>query len=207
MKENQEYIRKRRPINFTLPDLENDEEDETFDYQNFNPMPSTSRSLPSGICKKKIVYDEKSSSDNESDEETESNDAKKSIENEPVKEANLNESAKNLTIEENDEEKEDSTTNVWNEQINEKFSEFKSLKAKWEDDMIKAHTILYFEQKQEMMQHFMVNWSSDKSEKLLTFIDDTFQHLKRHLAIRGISSINPNTLPHFSIRQSSSNHE
>ena len=67
MKENQEYIRKRRPVNFTLADLE--EEDEEFDYQNFDPMPSTSRALPSRICKKKILYDDKSSSDEEPDED------------------------------------------------------------------------------------------------------------------------------------------
>ena len=41
MKENQEYVRKRRPINFTLDDLENDEQDEAFDYQNIDPIPST----------------------------------------------------------------------------------------------------------------------------------------------------------------------
>ena len=63
MKENQEYIRKRRPINFTLDDLENDKQDEAFDYQNFDPMPGTSRALPSRICKEKILYNDKSSSD------------------------------------------------------------------------------------------------------------------------------------------------
>ena len=59
MKENQECIRKRRPINFTLDDLENDEQDEAFDYQNMDLMPSTSRALPSRICMKKILYDDK----------------------------------------------------------------------------------------------------------------------------------------------------
>ena len=63
MKENQEFIRKRRPINFTLDDLENDEQDEAFDYQSFDPIPSTSRALPSRNCKK--LYDENSSSDDE----------------------------------------------------------------------------------------------------------------------------------------------
>ena len=53
------YIRKRRPINFTLDDLENDEQDEAFDYQNMDLMPSTSRALPSRICMKKILYDDK----------------------------------------------------------------------------------------------------------------------------------------------------
>ena len=32
MKENQEYIRKRRPINFTLPDLEADSSDVGHDF-------------------------------------------------------------------------------------------------------------------------------------------------------------------------------
>ena len=78
MKENQEYIRKRRPINFTLPDLENDEQDEEFVCQNFDPMPSTSRTLPSRICKEKILYHDKSSSDDEQN----FNDGKNSIQNE-----------------------------------------------------------------------------------------------------------------------------
>ena len=69
MKENQECIRKRRPINFTLDDLENDEQEETFEYKNFDPMPSTSRALPSRNCKKKILYDDKSSSDDEDDKD------------------------------------------------------------------------------------------------------------------------------------------
>ena len=74
MKENQEYIRKRRPINFTLDDLENDEQDEEFDYQNSDPMPSTSRALPRRICKKKSLYNDESSS--QSDEEPEKEIAK-----------------------------------------------------------------------------------------------------------------------------------
>ena len=71
MKENQEYIRKRRPINFTLPDLEADSSDVGHD-ENFevDVQPSTSRALPNRGCKKKIVYyDDSRSSD--SDEETE----------------------------------------------------------------------------------------------------------------------------------------
>ena len=82
MKENQEYIRKRRPINFTLDDLENDEQDETFEYQNFDPMPSTSRALPSRNCKKKIHYDDKSSSEDEQN----FSDRKNSIQNEDKEE-------------------------------------------------------------------------------------------------------------------------
>ena len=155
----------------------------------------SSRTLPSRSCKTKISYEDKNSSDDESQ-----------------KEANLNESAKNSTqnkvndtTEENDEKKQDST-NVWNEQIYEKFSEYKSLKAKWENDMKKAcvHSLPYFEGRQEMIQHFMDNWSSSKSKELLTFIDDFFQHLTRHLAICGISSINRNTNWNFSILQQTS---
>ena len=71
MKENPEYIRKRRPINFTLPDLEADSSDVGHD-ENFevDVQPSTSRTLPNRGCKREIVYyDDSRSSD--SDEETE----------------------------------------------------------------------------------------------------------------------------------------
>lgn len=103
MKENQEYIRKRRPINFTLDDLENDEQDETFDYKNFDPMPSTSRALPSRICRKNILYDDKYSSDfeDESDNGDNMNDENYSdSDDELEQEENLNESAKNSTQDE-----------------------------------------------------------------------------------------------------------
>ena len=151
-------------------------------------MPSTSRAMPSRSCKKKILYDEEF-------EETEA--------------PNLNESTKNSTqkyvsdsIDEDDEDKED-----LNEKIEKKFSEFKTLKAEWEDDMKKAckHKTVYFVQTEEMIQRFLDTWSSDKYEQLLTFVVGKLGELQRFLAIRGISSINPNTLPHFSIRQSSSN--
>ena len=39
------------------------------DYQNMDLMPSTSRALPSRICKKKILYDDKGSSDDESEQD------------------------------------------------------------------------------------------------------------------------------------------
>ena len=83
MKENQEYIRKRRPINFTLPELEKeiDEENEGIDYQILDPMPGTSRSLPSRSCKTSINYDDKSS-DDEPEEEAKLN--KESTKNPPV---------------------------------------------------------------------------------------------------------------------------
>ena len=56
----------------------NDEQDEEFVCQNFDPMPSTSRTLPSRICKEKILYNDKSSSDDEQN----FNDGKNSIQNE-----------------------------------------------------------------------------------------------------------------------------
>ena len=68
MKENQEYVRKRRPINFTLPELEKeiDEENEGSDYQILDPTPGTSRSLPMRSCKEGTVhYDDSSSSDDD----------------------------------------------------------------------------------------------------------------------------------------------
>ena len=99
------------------------------------------------------------------------------------------------------------TTNDLNEKIDEKFSEFKALKAKWEDDIKKAgkHEAEYFEHTQEMIQHFLDTWSSDKYEKLLTYVDGKIGELDRFLAGRGISVINPNTIPHYSIRQTLSN--
>ena len=52
MEKNHEYIRKKRPINFTMDDLERekDEEDEAFDY---NSKPGPSRFLP--IAKPKFL--------------------------------------------------------------------------------------------------------------------------------------------------------
>ena len=105
----------------------------------------------------------------------------------------MNESAKNSTqnevndtTEENDEKKED-TTNVWNEQINEKFSEFKTLRAKWTPIMKKSwahkkHSVEIFEDEERLIEHFLTNWSTDKSEKLLNFVDGRIKGFERFLA-------------------------
>ena len=51
MKENPNYVRKRKPINFTMDDLEADEmEDDTFEI---NIDPGTTRTLPRRNCKPK----------------------------------------------------------------------------------------------------------------------------------------------------------
>ena len=71
MKENQQYIRKRRPINFTLDGIE---------YQILNSMPGTSRSLPSRSCKTNIIYAE-----NDKIEEPIFSDGKNSNQNEDKK--------------------------------------------------------------------------------------------------------------------------
>ena len=138
--------------------------------------PTTTRSLPTRSCKTKISYEDKDSSDGEQE-----------------KEANLNESAKNSTqnevndtTEENDEKKED-TTNVWNEQINEKFSEFKTLRAKWTPIMKKSwahkkYSVEFFEEEERQIQYFLTNWSTDKSEKLLNCVDQKIKGFERFLA-------------------------
>ena len=51
MKENPNYVRKRKPINFTMDDLEADEmKDDTFEI---NIDPGTTRTLPRRNCKPK----------------------------------------------------------------------------------------------------------------------------------------------------------
>ena len=116
-----------------------------------------------------------------------------SSDDEPQKEANLNESAKNSTqnevndtTEENDEKKED-TTKVWNEQINEKVSEFKTLRAKWTPIMKKSwahkkYSVEFFEEEERQIQYFLTNWSTDKSEKLLNCVDQKIKGFQRFLA-------------------------
>ena len=126
----------------------------------------------------------------------------------------MNESTKNstqeevsVTPEENDEEKENTTTNVWNDQIYDKFSEFKTLRAKWKDDMKKAckHSSNFFEEVEELIQKFLDTWSPDKSEELLKYVNEKFYGLERFLVLNGISCINQNTNPFYSIYQTSSN--
>ena len=65
MKENQEYVRKRRPITFTLSDLDEDDEDKF----EMNIQPSTSRSLPTRNCKpNKFNKSDDDQNDTEEDE-------------------------------------------------------------------------------------------------------------------------------------------
>ena len=185
MKENQEYIRKRKPVNFTLADLE--EEDEEFDYQNFDPIPSTSRALPSRICKKKILYDDKSSSDEEPDEDVAAEEPNFS----DGKNYNPNEEKVDS---QNDEKVQLQSTHL---KINELLSEFNTLTTKFESEM-KRHckeSTRYFEEKQEWIQQRMTNPSADENEKFLTLVDRFLQELKKFLVIRGISVRNHNSLP------------
>ena len=56
MKENKNYIRKRKPIDFTLDDLAKDaEECEYVDFES-KVQPNSSRSVPKRNCKKTIMY-------------------------------------------------------------------------------------------------------------------------------------------------------
>ena len=48
IKENANYIRERKPINFTLSDLEEDDDEDAF---TIDVQPSTSRSMPTRSCK------------------------------------------------------------------------------------------------------------------------------------------------------------
>ena len=105
----------------------------------------------------------------------------------------MNESTKNSS--QNDDEKED-TTIYWSEQINEAFSEYNALWAKYGDKLEKQckitrdkETVEYFEETPKQVSNWIPNWPADKKmEKLLSFRDDRLNHLKRCLAIRGISN-------------------
>ena len=121
MRENKEYIRKKRPINFTMADLEADMEEENDAQYEIN-IPASSgavRKLPKRSCSKPIVHEntKNSSEDDELENEalnesTENDDtADESVgsgryspdidygsvpeDDELEKEANLNESAQN----------------------------------------------------------------------------------------------------------------
>ena len=131
MKENQEYIRKRRPINFTLDGIE---------YQILNSMPGTSRSLPSRSCKTKKFYEsdeslndtgkdygDKTSSDSEDELQKEENlnddnSSNDDNEGEIEREANLNESTKNSTQHEVSDTTEDETDNEEENKNNGEFN-------------------------------------------------------------------------------------
>ena len=56
MRENKEYIRQKRPINFTMADLEKDaEECEDKPFESHVQPSISSRSVPKRNCNKKIV--------------------------------------------------------------------------------------------------------------------------------------------------------
>ena len=72
------------------------------------------------------------------------------------------------------------------------FSEFIALKTKFSDQIKKECVITakYFEEKQEMIQYWLVNWSVEKiNEKLLIYVDGCLKELQSFLAIRGIWNI------------------
>ena len=87
------------------------------------------------------------------------------------------------------------TTNYWSEQINEAFSEYNALWAKYGDKLEKQckitrdkETVEHFEEMPKQALNWIPNWPADKKmEKLLSFRDNLLNHLKRCLAIRGIS--------------------
>ena len=84
MRENKEYIRQKRPINFTMADLEADMEEENDAQYEIN-IPAASgavRKLPKRSCSKQIVYE--NMKDSSEDDELEN-------------EASLNESTQNST--------------------------------------------------------------------------------------------------------------
>ena len=57
MKENQEYVRKKRPINFTMDDLDAAKELDDDLFIATNIKPSTTRVLPSRNCKPKNFHE------------------------------------------------------------------------------------------------------------------------------------------------------
>ena len=55
MKENQEFVRKKRPINFTMEDLEQDKDLEVDEFKTA-AKPSTSRTMYDRTCNKNVIY-------------------------------------------------------------------------------------------------------------------------------------------------------
>ena len=108
---------------------------------------------------------------------------------------NLIESTKNSTQnvanDTTEERKNDEDTmNYWNHQINEAFSEYNALWAKYGDKLEKQCKITaeYFEERPKQVSGWIPDWPADKKmEKLLSFRNDILNHFKRCLAIRGIS--------------------
>ena len=63
MKENVNYVRKRKPIGFTMDDLDNEKSDD--DAFESKAKPSTSRALPSRNCKPKNFHESDDKSEHE----------------------------------------------------------------------------------------------------------------------------------------------
>ena len=84
MRENKEYIRKKRPVNFTMADLEADmEEENDTQYEiNIPACPAAIRKQPKRSCSKEIVHE--NMKDSSEDDELEND-------------ANLNESTQHST--------------------------------------------------------------------------------------------------------------
>ena len=120
--------------------------------------------------------------------------------NEKSNNENLTESTKNSTQNKangaTEERKDDEDTTIyWSEQINEAFSEYNALWAKYGDKLEKQckitrdkDTVEHFEEMPKQVLNWIPNWPADKKmEKLLSFRDNLLNQLKRCLAIRGIS--------------------
>ena len=127
-----------------------------------------------------------------------------------LKEAKLNEESTKIytqkevndttTAEKKNYDEKEDTTNDWNHQINEAFSEYNALMAKFADKMKKVckDSTEYFEERPKHVSNWIPNWPADKRmEKLLSFRDGLLKHLKGFLAIRGISKKNQNSPPEW----------
>ena len=190
-----------------MADLEQEKDLEEDEFKT-NVKPSTSREMTTRICKKDVNYqfneqDLNEDIDEYSEDEQNDDYSSPDIDYEAVAnyEQNSTESTKNSTQnaanDTTEERKNDEDTmNYWNHQINEAFSEYNALWAKYGDKLEKQckitrdkDTVEYFEETPKQVSNWIPNWPADKKmEKLLSFRDDRLNHLKRCLAIRGISN-------------------
>ena len=46
----------------------------------------------------------------------------------------------------------------------------------------KKYSVEFFEEEERQIQYFLTNWSTDKSEKLLNFVDGRIKGFERFLA-------------------------
>ena len=126
-----------------------------------------------------------------------------SAHNEKSNNENLIESTKNSTQnvanDTTEERKNDEDTmNYWNQQINEAFSEYNALRAKYSDKMkqVCKESTEYYEERPKCISYCILNYPAEKRmEKLLSFRDDILKRLQGFLAIRGISKKNQNSRP------------